>query len=253
MFTSINALRSSSAQQDRVTKVENWLKKRVPAFAPGFIFPVALIAESNSRDDFDWVMDVRSTHTAVGFVNGKKIELHALDVADHNTLSKAKRIEAVEAAVSTVLGSKWTWQDGMWPTAETAVTPASGIDLDKSAVPTEAQKEAQRKSWPFPTGEQIAARDAAKPKKAPKAKAAVKKPAAKKAAVAKPGKAKKEKPVKLNWLTHAIPAKKAKVSTNEAAKQRKLVAATLETLIKSGHVEGGIVKGKKGTVVTIVL
>lgn len=55
MFTSISALRNSSAMPDRVSSVERNLKKLNPQWKPEYLFPVAAIGLSNIVDDVEWV------------------------------------------------------------------------------------------------------------------------------------------------------------------------------------------------------
>lgn len=245
MFTTIAALRKSSAMQSRVTTVENYLKKRAKAYTPDMIFPIAIIAESNSGADFQWVEGVTSTHSKKGYVNGVHLDLTAIKVDDYDKLSAAKRTEAVVKAVNEKLSNPttpWTWQDGIWPTAENAVTPA-----DASGKP----------AWPFPTGKEAedANVKAAKPKKEKTAKPA-KEPAKKAAKPTKKSPAAKKQPkvkeVKPNWLTAAIPAN-GTVSSGEKTKQRKAVREALKKLVGSKHIDGTVVKTGKAEVFTIVL
>src|SRR5580693_3910768 len=62
MFTTIANLRNSSAMQDRVTKVENWLKKQNPNWQPEFVFPIFAIGNSNPVEDVSWVYDNTRTY-----------------------------------------------------------------------------------------------------------------------------------------------------------------------------------------------
>jgi hypothetical protein len=55
MFTSIQLLRSSVAQQDRVSKVANHLKKLNVSWQDDWFFPVVAVGLSNSVDDVEWV------------------------------------------------------------------------------------------------------------------------------------------------------------------------------------------------------
>lgn len=64
MFTTIQNLRASNAMQDRVTKVENWMKRNNPEYTPDGKFPIFLIASSNPVEDVDWVYYNKSTHAA---------------------------------------------------------------------------------------------------------------------------------------------------------------------------------------------
>jgi hypothetical protein len=57
MFTTLAALRNSSAQQGRVTKVENWLKKQNKDWKPEYIFPMVVVQISNTLEDYEWVLN----------------------------------------------------------------------------------------------------------------------------------------------------------------------------------------------------
>jgi hypothetical protein len=117
------------------------------------IFPVALIAESNNRGfDHEWVERNTSTHSKKGYVNGVHLDLTAIKVDGYGNLSAAKRTEAVVKAVNEKLSNPttpWTWQDGIWATAESAVTPTT----------------CETPAWPFPTGKEPDAAPATKPAK----------------------------------------------------------------------------------------
>lgn len=243
MFTSINRLRNSTAIQDRVTRVENFLKKNSAVYTPDMLFPAAVIIKSNNLDDYDWVMR-NAFLNGTGFVGGKPIDLSRLNNPAISVSGKA-RLANIEAQISTLIGGTFKWTDGIWPTAKQE-EQARAAATKPSDAPVSASSR-----WPFPTGNRPDGTPTGKTKTKKETKATAKK--ATKAKPVKEPKAKAAKPVKLNWLTTALPAKSAKVSTGEAAKQRKAVSAALSSLILSGRVEGGLVKGKKTTVYTIVL
>lgn len=255
MFTSISKLRSSSAMQSRVDQLERFLKKQSPKYSPDMIFPIAVIAISNNAaDDYRWVMDARGTHVKSGFINGKNIDLAKIVVLGYDDLSKAARVELVENAVAQALDSSWAWKDGLWPTAETSLTPVNKIP-----------------SWPFPTGAEPEApvkEVAAKPvkEKTPKSKTTTKPPKSvtkskTKAAPVKPetfkvdrsGDADKTKPAIVSVLGVPLP------ESNSEHAQRKFKKALLEELSNSQALlatnGAEVVSTKKGqvTVFTIVI
>lgn len=56
MFTTIEALRASHAMQDRVTKVETFLKNNAGGkWEPKALFPAEIVLLSNTHDDYEWV------------------------------------------------------------------------------------------------------------------------------------------------------------------------------------------------------
>lgn len=72
MFITIEALRNSDAMQDRVTTVENYLKRVYGngKWNPKSPFPAAIVLISNTRDDYEWVQrNIDPTNTAYGGVN----------------------------------------------------------------------------------------------------------------------------------------------------------------------------------------
>lgn len=64
LFTTIQNLRASSAQQNRVQTVENWLKRQKKDWNPTDKFPVFAIANSNAVDDVEWVFGSRNVLVA---------------------------------------------------------------------------------------------------------------------------------------------------------------------------------------------
>ena len=63
MFTTITKLRASHAQQDRVTKVENALKKKFGGvWYSDAAFPMVFIVISNGMDDYRWVELAEGVH-----------------------------------------------------------------------------------------------------------------------------------------------------------------------------------------------
>jgi hypothetical protein len=72
MLTSIKTLRESSADQSRVTRVANALKKKWPEYTDDKPFPAAFIMISNSQADADWVISSDNAYpTHISFVAGK--------------------------------------------------------------------------------------------------------------------------------------------------------------------------------------
>jgi hypothetical protein len=66
MFTSIALLRASSALQNRVTKVFNYLKKTYGAEWPeDALFPAEVVFISNSIDDYQWLLGNSDVHATV--------------------------------------------------------------------------------------------------------------------------------------------------------------------------------------------
>ena len=64
MFTTIEKLRASHAQQNRVSTVDNWHKRNGGNWLPTDKLAIFAIANSNSVDDVDWVCGTSSTHVA---------------------------------------------------------------------------------------------------------------------------------------------------------------------------------------------
>lgn len=61
-LTSIQSLRNSDAEQGRVSKVENFLKRHNRDWKPEWWFPISIIVVSNDQDDCSWVRSHSSTH-----------------------------------------------------------------------------------------------------------------------------------------------------------------------------------------------
>lgn len=94
MLTSIKALRESSADQSRVTRVLNALKKKWPEYTEEMPFPVAFIMLSNSASDTQWVLDSSNsypTHTSFMAKNANAVakEMEAAKLP-YNTAPKSK-------------------------------------------------------------------------------------------------------------------------------------------------------------------
>lgn len=163
MFTSIAALEKSPAQRDRVQKLERWVQKQMGTlYNKNVIFPVACIRLSNSRDDYEWVMDHRSVHIATGYYGNHKIKLNTTidDTPDQYGEVAAKNdIAKMEHLVQLTLGTVWSWAMGLGSTAaegkalatalSAAAAPAPNPLPDKIELPTAASVAAT--STPAPT------------------------------------------------------------------------------------------------------
>lgn len=90
LFTTIKNLRASGAQQQRVTTVENWLKRQKKDWKAEDKFPVFAIANSNSVDDVEWVFGVRSVLVAWP-------EMEKAILAEFGHKNTAEHIDYIEA------------------------------------------------------------------------------------------------------------------------------------------------------------
>lgn len=112
MFTSISALRTSRALQDRVTSVERNLKKLNPQWKPEFLFPVAAVGLSNVVDDVEWVEYNTSTHfkssgrlypAGLLSAGAAAADLFKIGEALHpRDINRAKKTEIIKTALSAL-------------------------------------------------------------------------------------------------------------------------------------------------------
>jgi hypothetical protein len=129
-FTSIAMLRASSAIQDRVTRVENNLKKIEPNWQSEWLFPAIVVGLSNGFDDVSWVLDnedvLAPVEDAYHFGMGINIDAELLyktvtseDLNLKNTPNSRSEIEASLAKMQKILTPMLhvviDWRKGLHP------------------------------------------------------------------------------------------------------------------------------------------
>lgn len=98
MFTSISRLRDSRAEQSRVTKVANNIKKMNANWKDDWYFPVLAVGLSNPVEDVEWVLD---SNTRL-----ENTQKHVYVGATQSTA--AKTIQAVTSALSKLAETRLT-------------------------------------------------------------------------------------------------------------------------------------------------
>jgi hypothetical protein len=64
MFTTIENLRNSNADQSRVDKVEKWLMSKNPNWTRDAMFPIFAVGNSNPVEDIEWVYEQTQCHSS---------------------------------------------------------------------------------------------------------------------------------------------------------------------------------------------
>jgi len=118
-FTSITALRASTAMPARVSSVENNLKKLNPAWNNDWWFPAVAVGLTNSLDDVSWV----TGHDRVQLDSSETINIGGITISgsaletrmgtEFETVSSradaSAKLDRVNAILSELAGQTVTW------------------------------------------------------------------------------------------------------------------------------------------------
>ena len=126
-FTSIASLRTSHADQSRVTRVANNLKKLNPAWQDAWFFPATAVGLSNSFDDVSWVISADSVHLENMkqnlVIDGATFTFEALRLAldkagiyfggVHSRADAEAKLAQIDAVLSELAGKPVSWTAGL--------------------------------------------------------------------------------------------------------------------------------------------
>ncbi len=184
MFTSIAKLRASSAIPARVSSVETMLRRVYKAYTPEMIFPVFLIAASNSLDDVEWVRSSSQTHINVTHLSPAINKLGLSEMSVLRSAAKATGVDNltkqyVNAALSAFAGKTWdvnapahAWFKQHAVTVDGAPASASSLAVPATPTPVATPAKAAPKAKAAPA-KTVAAKTAAPVAKASAAPIAV--------------------------------------------------------------------------------
>lgn len=106
MFTSINALKASTAQHRRIQILEKGLSA-LYGDIHNMVFPVFLIAEINGMEDFYWVLQQSSTHLFVGIRSSTLAELQEVLPADLDELLIPEKVKTLKQTYLAAFRGKY--------------------------------------------------------------------------------------------------------------------------------------------------
>lgn len=134
LFTTIQNLRASSAMQQRVSTVENWLKRQKKDWKADDKFPVFAIANSNAVDDVEWVFGTKNV-----LVTWPEMETAILTEFGHSNITQ--HIDFIEkqlrtnkakalAEITPKYNAAYLKVHAINPLTETAALAASPVAVD---------------------------------------------------------------------------------------------------------------------------
>lgn len=130
MFTTIQLLRQSSAQQSRVEVLERALLKLNPNWNALWVIPVIFVAKSNNGEDFWWVRDNKRVETAPGgWTDANSEAVGAAYKAGATTASgnyTGKSIEDILKVYGEQLVGIGKWEQGILAAVPTSPSKPAG-------------------------------------------------------------------------------------------------------------------------------
>lgn len=106
MFTSINALKASTAQPQRIQILEKGLSELYGDIY-NMVFPVFLIAEINGLEDFYWVLQQSSTHLFVGIKSASLKEMEEVFPLDMDALLIPEKVKTLKQVYLAAFRGKY--------------------------------------------------------------------------------------------------------------------------------------------------
>lgn len=136
MFTTVKALRASSAQQNRVTLVDSFMKRNYPGFNETTLIPLFMIYISNTEADMEWVASTNSVIVNLPDVSIAlaKIKVKLRGIMEGNGTKETKRRALTEEYVrawrasgrkdefATASGAEYAWFIKELPTVGVSAT-----------------------------------------------------------------------------------------------------------------------------------